>query len=799
MRVSLKWLADYVDLRVPPEELARRLTASTVEVEEIVRRGGWEGVEVGLVVDVQPHPNADRLRLATVETGDGRHTVVCGAPNVAPGQKVAFARVGARLTDPHTGGPMTLRAAKIRGVESAGMVCSERELGLSDEHEGILVLPEDAPVGTPLDAYLGDTILDLAAWPNRPDLMSMLGVAWEVAALTGAAVREPDPAYPEEGGPAADLASVEIQDPDLCARYVAGVVEEVQVGPSPAWLQERLLAAGMRPINNVVDITNYVMLEYGQPLHAFDYDKLREHAIIVRRAREGERLTTLDGVDRTLTPEMLVIADPAGPVALAGVMGGAETEVSPATRRVLLESASFHGPAIRRTSARLGLRSEASARFEKGVSPELPPLAARRAVQLMVELCGGRAAAGLVDVYPRPREVQTVSFTQERLRRVLGIDPPPPVVRDVLERLGFRVQHVQPDRYVVTVPPWRADVAIPEDVAEEFVRVHGYDSLPSTLLSGSLQPHVPEPLRDLRERVRDVMKDAGMQEVITYSLVSLDLLRAVVPSEDLAADPPLRVVNPVSLEHEYLRPTLRPSLLRTLAANLRVSDTALALFETARTYHRRGGGLPDEVETLAGVVAGRRPDRWGGPSDEPVDFFDAKGYVEHLFARLGVQAGYQPAEDHGLLPGRTARITVDGQAVGWLGQVHPEVLERFDVRGEAYLFEVDLRALLPHVGGVPAYRPVSRFPAVERDLAVVVEEAVPAERVRAVILDHRLVRDARIFDVYTGDQVPAGRKSLAFSVTYQSYEKTLSDEEVDRAQAEIVARLAREVGGTLRA
>jgi phenylalanyl-tRNA synthetase beta chain len=494
MKVSLTWLRDYVPLTVPVEELARRLTLGAAEVEEIIRVGDWDGrVRVAEVLRVEPHPNADRLRLATVSLGDREQTVVCGAPNVAAGQRVAFGEEGAVLVSGKTGERMTLKASTIRGVESAGMVLSEKELGLSDAHEGILELPPDAPVGVPLRDYLGDTVLDLSTWANRPDLLSVLGVAREVAALTGQTVTEPDLAYPEAGAPAAERIAIDIEDPDLCSRYVGAVIENVTVGPSPQWMQDRLLAAGQRPINNVVDITNYVMLEYGQPLHAFDYDHLRDQRIIVRRARPGETLTTIDGSARELDPEMLVIADGGGAVAVAGVMGGAESEVSETTRTVLLEAANFYGPSVRRTAQRLKMRTEASARFEKGLSPELPPLGARRAVQLFIELCGGTAAPGLVDAYPGRRPPVRVDVPGARLRQVLGIDIPTARVRDVLTALGFRVDWIPPDRYAVHVPYWRTDVHHPDDVAEEVIRIVGYDDLPSTTIAGRPRTCSPPP------------------------------------------------------------------------------------------------------------------------------------------------------------------------------------------------------------------------------------------------------------------------------------------------------------------
>ncbi len=814
MRVSLKWLSEYVDVRLTPEDLAHRLTMAGLAVDTIERTGGDWGsdIRVATVAAVEPHPNADRLRLATVDVGDGeRHRVVCGAPNIAAGQKVAFATVGARVRDGHSGKESVLKPAVIRGVESAGMVLSERELGLSDEHEGILVLPPDAPPGKPLADVIGDVIFEMSVTPNRPDWLSVVGVAREVAALTGATVREPSLEYAAAGGPVKGRAAVDIYAKDLCRRYVATVVTGIKLGPSPAWMQERLLALGQRPINNVVDVTNYVMLELGQPLHAFDYDRVAGHHIIVRRGEDDERFTTLDNEERVLTRDMLVIADERGPVALAGVIGGLESEVTDRTVNVLLESANFSAPNIRRTSTALRARSEASARFEKGLPAELAMIASKRATKLLVEVCGGAAAAGCVDAYPGKEREQRVEITRERMARLLGIDPPAAKVREVLTALGFSVRWVPPDRYVVRVPYWRPDVRIADDVAEEVARAIGYDEIPTRLLEGAIPPPIEQPLRELRERARDVLAAAGMHEVISYSLTTLEALARVIPKEDLAIYPPYRVANPISSDHEYLRPTLRASLLQTLASNLRYQDGEVAIFETARTYQRPDERLPQsgrpfgeellpaESEQVAGAVSGRRLDRWGRPGDEPVDFFDAKAYVDDLLRGLGVEAEYVPAAEFAMVPGRTAEVRARGERIGVVGQVHPDVAAAFAIEQDAFLFEVTLDAVLPFAGGVRKATPASRFPAVEQDLALIVDRDTLAGDIQRVIESGALVREARVFDVYAGDQVPPGKKSVAFAVVYQSDDHTLTDEEVAKAQRKLLERLRREFSAELRA
>ena len=813
MLVSLKWLRDYVDLPddLDVDELADRLTMASAEVEGVQRLGAeWdrELITVGAVLAVDPHPNADRLTLATVDHGGGeQQRVVCGAPNVEAGQRVAFGREGARLVDPQTRAPVTLGRVTIRGVESAGMVLSERELGISDEHEGILVLPEDAPVGAPLADYLGDVVLDVHTWPNRADTMSMLGIAREVAAVLGLRWRAPDGFYPEEGPSVSEAVAVAIDDPDLCARYVATVIEGVEVGPSPQWMQQRLRAAGQRPINNIVDITNYVMFELGQPLHAFDLAAV-QGAVVVRTAREGERLRTLDGEDRELSTETLLITDDNGPIALAGVMGGAASEVSAGTTAILLESARFDPVSIRRTSTRLRLRSEASSRFERGLSPELALHAARRATKLFVELCGGAARAGMVDVYPRPHEAPRVAVPRSRLDTVIGFELPAGEVEQTLTALGFDVE-TDDDGFTVRPPWWRTDISIPDDIAEEVVRIAGYDRLPATTLAGRIPAREPRPIAELGDRLRDALAHAGLQEVICYSLTTDEVLRRVMPGERLAAIRPLRVSNPLSSDRELLRPTLRHSLLEAVERNVRAGAAEVALFEVARAYlPRRGEGgsasdpLPEEREMLVAAVSGRELDRWGQPTERQLDFFDAKAALEQALAELGVTLRFLAGEEFGMLPGRVARLHPQGEGagepVGVLAEVHPDTLARFDIEQPVAMFELDLLRLLPHVSRRQQAAGPPRFPAVEQDLAVVVDEGVAAAALQAVIEDSPLVAEARVFDVYRGRQLPAGKKSIAFAIRYQAPDRTLTGEDAGRQQAQTVARLEREFGAELR-
>ncbi len=828
MLVSLKWLREYVDLPddLDVEGLAEQLTMASSEVEGIHRTGAWdrEFVTVGRVLAVDAHPQADRLRLATVEYGGAEPLqVVCGAPNLAVGQLIAFAREGAKLFDGHTGEASVLKRSKIRGVESAGMVLSERELGLSESHDGIIELPSDARVGMALADYLGDVVLDVHTWPNRADTMSMVGIAREVAAILGVQVRMPGTEYVAGSAQTSEAVAVEIAAPEWCARYIATVVEGVRIGPSPEWMQERLRAGGIRPINNVVDVTNYVLLELGQPLHAFDAEKV-VGTIVVRMAKTGEWIVTLDGEARALTSGMLVIADDSGPIALAGVMGGASTEIGEGTTRVLLESARFDPASIRRTSTRLKLRSESSSRFERGLSPELAAFASKRAAQLLVEVCGGAARAGAVDVYPQPWVASEVALTRARLDTVLGFHVPTSEVVGNLGTLGFEVsvsgqgasisgtpppppsplggEGEESEVFTVRAPWWRTDVSIPDDVAEEVLRTAGYDRLPATALRGPVPAHERRPLIEVRERLKDALASAGLREVITYSLTTEAMQERVLRAEVLKDRPSLALQNTLSSEQAVLRQTLRASTLEAVARNVRAGTERIAIFEAGRAYipriEEREGPLPDEREQVCGAMTGMETDRWGNVTARRLDFFDTKGALEAALEAIGVRLDYVASEEYGLLPGRTAELRAGGQRVGVLGEVHPDTLAAFGIDSVVLLFEIDLPALLPHVADRFKASSPPRFPAMEQAVALVVDEGVPAEALRAAIAQSRLVWSVRVFDVYRGEQLPAGKKSVALSVRYQADDRTLTSEDANREQVRIVGRLEREFRAVLR-
>ncbi len=840
MRVPISWLKDYVDITIPIPEVAERLTLAGLEVETIEYIGlpgaelPWEAekIVVGELRAVRFHPNADRLVLAEVEYGGPEtEVVVAGPPSLLEmrGQsdlhlKVAFAMEGVRLYDGHAEGwrVRKLKRTNIRGVPSRAMVCSEKELGLSDEHMDIIYLPDDAPVGTPLADYLGDAVLEFDIKGPFAHLYSVFGVAREVAALLGVplkrSVHEVLERHPAELTPTPDFLVLEIADPDLCPRYSAAFIRGVKVGPAPFWMQMRLRHAGMRPINNIVDITNYVMLELGQPLHAFDHHLLRPRpalsdaegpggdrpAIIVRRARPGEQMATLDGELRTFDEEMLLITDGGGPVAVAGVMGGLESEVTEATTDVLLESANFHFLNVRRTSRLLGLTSDASQRFGRRVDPELTVKAAARAAHLMAELGGGAVVQVIGDLYPGRQPQRVIEFDPAHATRTLGIEIPTDEIVRTLTSLEFQVTSSSSTHLLVTIPSHRPDVTLPVDLAEEVGRIWGYDRFPTTLMRDELPSQRANPRLEGAERVRDLLIGCGLDEVITYSMVDIEDEGNLWPQgSQFDLGNYLRVRNPLSAERAYLRQTLLPSLLNTTRENLRFLDR-VSIFEVSAVYLPvEGQMLPNEPYRLCIVTTGPRDARsWmAGQDRTPVDFYDLKGVVEILLTGLGLKGTFEPGKHPAFHPGRCAQVSVGDDVVGVMGELHPLVREPFDLPAQPVCaLEFDLDRLLAAWGAPRRMASISVHPPVYEDLAVVVDEGLPAVRVRDLIAQtgSSLVRSVVLFDVYRGEQVGAGKKSLAYRLTYQADDRTLTDREVAKLRGKIIRRLERELGATLR-
>ena len=811
MRVPYSWLREYCDPGIEPGELAERLAMTGTEVERVGAVGPPSALNfvVGRVVTAEPHPNADRLRVCKLDTGDGvERIVVCGAPNVAAGQTVPVALPGATMP-----GGMQIGEAKLRGVRSAGMICSASELGVGESPDGILVLEDDglAP-GTPLAEVLpvAEPVLELEVTPNRVDCFGVYGVAREVHAISGAPLA-PEPwaeDAPAEGeGEAGDHASVTVEVPDLCPRFTARVFTDVEVGPSPAWLQARLVAAGQRPINNVVDITNYVMLLTAQPLHAFDLDKVPDGALTVRTAGQGEKMTTLDGVERSFDTETVLVCDQNGPSGIAGIMGGQVSEVSAETTRVLLEVANWNGTNILRSSRMLGLRSEASSRFEKQLHPELCMRAQRIASRLMVELCGAKLVPGTIDVaaeLPAPRRL---TLRGERVEGLLGMTIGQSDQVAYLERLGFGVE-ANGDDLEVTVPPDRHyDVTREVDLIEEVGRIHGLDEhLPSTLPAVSGRVGGLSRAQRLRRRAEDAMRDLGFDEIVGWSFTDPgESGRLRIPGEDPRANG-IVISNPLSEDQSVMRTTLLGSLLDNAQRNLSRGADRVLLFESGRVYLPGQSGefpgerpAPDHEPHRIGCIAAGSPSQsWRG-SEEPNDFFALKGVLEALAGQLGAPLSFEPAEEPFLHPGRAARVAVVGVPAGWISEVHPLVCREWDVDA-AVAFEVDLAPLVAvAAAGEETFEDVTTFPAVHQDLAVVVPVEVPAAQLRELVLaaGGELLRAAEVFDLYEGEQVGEGRKSIALRLEFRAADRTLTDEEVAAVRTAIEAELEK-LGGTLR-
>lgn len=831
MKIPLRWLREYVEALPPVAELVDRLTLAGLEITGVrcvgveppvglrakLEEPGpvWapDKVVVAQVLEVRKHPDADRLNLVTLDYGHGEpKTVVTGAPNIKAGdtgQKVILALSGAVLFDGHSEQKVLkeLKPGKIRGISSDAMVCSARELGIAEDHVGIILLDADSPApGTPLVDYLGDVVLEADILPNMARCLGLIGVAREVAAMTGQKVKRPS-SHPGVGPSMQGEVHVEIEEPRLSGRYSATLIWDVSVRPSPTWLQLRLALAGMRPVNNIVDISNYVMLEWGQPTHAFDFDKLKARAaggapvLRVRPAKEGESLRTLDGQDRKLNPQHLLIADTAGPLALAGVMGGAETEVDAETKNVLLEAASFHFVGIRKTARHFDLNSEASLRFSRGLHPDTVGPAAERAADLIQRHAGGAVARDRVDNYPEPMPARPIELRLAEVQRLLGLAVPKKDVLHILQGLEFSVAD-EGDILRVTPPAHRLDLqeGVP-DLIEDIGRIYGYDKLPTTLLADHLPRQQDNGPLQQEERLRDLLVNLGLTEVITYRLTTPER------EQPLGVSPEgyVRLANPISTDRVVMRQSLLASVLEVAAANLRYRP-GVRFFELGSVYRMDPGQvLPDEPQRLAMVLTGpRQPEHWDGPATAPLDFFDLKGVVEGLFAGLHLGGVRHEAESgvKWLHPGQAAAARVGAATLGFYGTLHPALTEPFGLgRRTLLVAEFDLHALRQATPSRYQTQPISSFPPVRQDIALVVDEALPAAKVEAEIWGGGgdLLRELRLFDVYRGKNLPNGKKSLAFALTFQANDRTLTDKEVAKVQGKIVSRCEKMLGAVLRA
>lgn len=803
MFVSYKWLQDYVDLSgVSVEDLAEKITRSGIEVDSVtVLNEGIKGVIVGHVLQCEQHPNADKLSKCLVDIGaEAPVQIICGAPNVAAGQKVAVAVHGAVLP-----GNFKIKKTKLRGEESNGMICSLQELGVEGKlvqkeyAEGIFVFPSDAQVGEDALALLNrdDTILEFDLTPNRADCLSMLGVAYEVAAILEKEVKLPQIEQVETNERATDFIQITVDAKEDNPLYIAKVIKNVTIGPSPLWMQTRLMAAGIRPHNNVVDITNYILLEYGQPLHAFDYDRLGSKKIVVRRANEGEKMITLDEVERTLSADHLVITNGNEPVALAGVMGGANSEVRSDTTTILLESAYFNGQTIRKASKDHGLRSEASTRFEKGVDLNRVREAAERAAQLIATYAGGEVLLGTAEENVLEITEKKISITLEKINRVLGTDLSVSVIEEVFARLQFGMQ-TDGETFTITVPTRRGDITIEEDLIEEVARIYGYDRLPTTLPVAGTTEGKLSPYQKKRRAVRAFLEGAGLFEAITYSLTS----EKKATQYALESREPIQLAMPMSEDRSRLRLSIIPHLLEVLKYNVARKINDVAVYEIGSVFLANDKQtLPTEEEHLAGALTGLWDNHpWQGDKTA-VDFYVAKGILEGLFDRLGLrhQVTFVQAEIEGMHPGRTATIQLSGEQIGFVGQIHPTIQQTHDLH-DTYVFELSLAKLLNEKIAPLHFESIPRYPAITRDIALVVEQTMTAAEIETIIVEAggKLLNEVHVFDVYEGEHLEAGKKSIAFKLIYLDPERTLTDDEVTTTHEKVLLTVKEKTGAVLR-
>ena len=802
MKVSLRWLKDYVDIDIDTKDLANRLTMAGLEVDSIGPfRPSFEGVVTAKILSVKPHPQADKLSLCEVTTGDRAVPIVCGAPNVKAGQVVALATVGAVIP-----GGYAIKSSRIRGELSEGMLCSEDELGIGEDNTGILVLPENLPLGRDLVEVLnlGDTVFDIGVTPNRADCLSIIGIAREIAALTGKKLRYPQIKFPESAEDIRSATSVQILDPEMCPRYSARLVRKVRIKPSPRWMRLRLEAVGLRSINNVVDITNFVMMELGQPLHAFDFRFLEEGRIVVRRSKEGEPFVSLDGKTRTLNAETLMICDGVKPVAIAGIMGGENSEVKDDTQTVLLESAYFNPTTIRRGGKWLGMSTDAAFRFERGIDPEGVLRALNRAAQLMSELAGGAVSRGYIDEYPRKVETaRNIPLRSERVAEVLGIKATTAEIRRILRGLEMSVEKGKGGYFEVTPPTFRVDLLREIDLIEEIARIRGYDAIPATLPPIPAGTATTDARRSFMDRVRTVLTGYGYTEVINYSFTtpaSADI-QGLAEGDDGRKF--VRIANPLTEDQAVMRTGILYGLLDTVRRNIRAGCNDLKIFELGKVFiNRAEGELPMEEERIGGLITGARYDHLWHFKDLEADFYDLKGCVENILEALRIRdAEFRPRTDVPCLhPGRACGIYVKGRDAGTLGEINPDVLGRLDLPRRVTVFDLSFDVLLGAYSRKVAYREFSRFPAITRDVALLVRKDLDARRLLEILRENpeELLENADIFDVYIGEGLPGDTKSLGLRMTYRSAVRTLTDEEISQVHNRIVRHLVQATEARIR-
>ncbi|WP_181349779.1 phenylalanine--tRNA ligase subunit beta [Thalassobacillus sp. CUG 92003] len=807
MLVSLNWLKQYVDISDhEPNELAELITKTGIEVESVASIAeNITGVVVGFVEACSPHPNADKLSVCQVNTGQETYQIVCGAPNIASGQKVAVA-----LPDTTLPGNFKIKQTELRGVTSNGMICSLQELGVAEKDvpkafvDGIFVFPDDVETGANACKLLNldDVILELGLTPNRSDCLSMIGVAYEVAAILDQDFKPEAPRVSTKEESAADRIQVQVEDPEANPYYGAFVIDNINVAPSPLWMRNRLTAAGIRPINNVVDITNYVLLEYGQPLHAFDYDRFGSKEVVVLRAQDQETITTLDGQERTLNADHLLITNGKEPMALAGVMGGADTEVQEDTTTILLESAYFAPSIVRQSSKDHGLRSESSIRFEKGVDPNRVKQAGMKACELLQTYAGGQVIDGAAEFDHLDRSERTVQVELTHVNNRLGTHLQEDEIEHILRRLQFQFEK-DGDLYTVSVPTRRGDIELFEDMLEEFARLHGYDQLPYTLPGGAAQAGGLTLYQQLKRNVKTYFEGAGLDETITYSLTTESRSDQLVsPDVRARGDHPVRLSMPMSEEHSHLRLSMLPEMLASLTYNVARKQHDLAYFELGSVFINDEATLskqPYEQLRAAGAITGKWNSHDWQQENKPVDFFVVKGIIEGLEDLLDITLNYEQAKLPDMHPGRTAVISYKNETIGFVGQIHPNLQAELDLK-ETFVFDLNAEALIANYEKEETFQTIPRYPSVSRDIALVVDESAAASHIAATIFatGRPLIRDVRVFDVYQGEHLPEGKKSLAFNLLYLDPNRTLKDKEVEEAHQRILEAVKGEHQAELR-
>ena len=795
MKVPLSWIKEYVDIDLSPEEISHKLTMAGNEVDSIEKIGIIDNVYSGQIIDISRHPNADRLSIVKVRLENEEYEVVCGAKNISLNDKIVFAKEGAILIDPYSedSKQVKLKKSKIRGILSTGMVCSSKELGIGDDHEGVVILPKDTKIGIPISEVLGDVIFDFELTPNRPDCLGVLGIARDLGAIIGKKLNKFDTSYNGTDKDSNSKLKVVIEDPELCSRYTATIIENIKIEPSPEWLKNRLIAIGERPVNNIVDVTNYVMVETGQPLHAFDYKKIQGNNIKVRRANNGENLVTLDGKIRNLDDSMVVISDSNRAIGLAGIMGGENSEISDDTTSIVLEAATWSPTNNRQTAKKLDLNSQATLRFEKGLKKGLCEIGLRRAINLILKITNGTTSKDIFDINTEINiHTEKIFFQYEKIKKVLGFEIKNNLIEQTLELLGFKLER-QKEGWDVEIPSWRPDISIQEDLVEEVARIVGYDDIPTTILSGAPPSSQPQNFIQLREKISDVLISLGMYESINYPTTSIEGEKRVLIDEEETKY--IKLKNPVNSEFPIMRRSLIEGVLENIANNSKVWKEPIKIFELGKVFHDNGGRKPDEPYYIVGGFAGPRNEINWDSENSDVDFYDVKGVIESLFEEINLQPNFEVLDNPLFVPGTSASIKILNEVIGVLGQVNINIVEKFSSEiQKIFIFELSIEKLFDLIEKnknytLKKFSEFNRLPSSYRDLSLIVNSDIFVQDLIAQITKNKLVKNINIFDVFEGKGVPKNKKAIGLRLTYQSSNKTITSDEINKSEQKIIKEL----------